>query len=64
MKGVEVTVFRVKETLSEEVLQKMGAPKKAENIPEATADTVAEYDGILFGVSTFGDLIPTGIYII
>ena len=45
-----VYAVRCAETLPEEVLTKMGAPPKPDD-PIATADMLAEYDGILFGLS-------------
>lgn len=54
--GGDADIFQVPETLSEEVLQKMyGAPKS--DVPEATIDTLKEYDAFLFGIPTrFGNL--------
>lgn len=60
-KGVEAAggkadVFQVPETLSSEVLSKMGAPPKSDD-PVVTGADVTQYDGILFGVPTrFGTL--------
>ncbi|KAK9447615.1 flavoprotein-like protein [Limtongia smithiae] len=49
--GGTVDIYQVPETLSEEVLAKMyAAPKPA--YPVASADTLTEYDGFLFGVPT------------
>lgn len=59
-KGVESTgqtadIFQVPETLSDEVLTKMHAPKKPD-YPIASNDTLKEYDSFLFGVPTrFGN---------
>eukprot|EP01138_Halocafeteria_seosinensis_P012741 gb/GECG01013017.1/.p1 GENE.gb/GECG01013017.1/~~gb/GECG01013017.1/.p1 ORF type:complete len:224 (+),score=32.95 gb/GECG01013017.1/:1-672(+) len=52
VKNVEVKIFRAKETLDDDVLEKMHAPKKSDKYPEAAAETVAAYDGILFGSPT------------
>jgi len=49
--GCEVKMAQVPETLPDEVLQKMGAPPKAEH-PIATPDDLEEADGILFGIPT------------
>jgi len=46
-----VTFLRVPETLSDEILGKMHAPPKADDV-EATADMLTEYDGIMFGLPT------------
>ncbi|XP_048560514.1 quinone-oxidoreductase QR2-like [Triticum urartu] len=50
--GVEVTVWRVPETLPEEVLGKMHAAPGREDHPVITASQLAEADGILFGFPT------------
>lgn len=61
-KGVEAAggkadIYRVEETLPDEVLTKMNAPQKPEDIPVATEKTLLEYDAFLFGVPTrFGNL--------
>ncbi|KAI5809308.1 putative protoplast secreted protein 2 precursor [Pyronema omphalodes] len=55
-KGIEAAggsadIYQIAETLPEEVLQKMyAAPKK--DYPVVTANTLREYDGILFGIPT------------
>ena len=58
--GAEVTVYRVEETLPDEVLQMMGALEaKAQfaKIPVATPEVLAEADGLVFGVPTrFGNM--------
>lgn len=46
-----MTFLRVPETLSDEILGKMHAPPKADDV-EATADMLTEYDGIMFGLPT------------
>ena len=60
VKGAEVNLYRVKETLSDEVLSMMGAldaKKQFEDIPEATPDVLEEADGLLFGIPTrFGNM--------
>lgn len=54
--GVEVTLKRVPETLSEEAAQKMGA-KLDQSAPVATPAELAEYDAIIFGTPTrFGNM--------
>lgn len=50
--GVEGLLFRVPETLPEEVLGTMKAPPKGEDIPAITAGELTEADGILFGFPT------------
>lgn len=57
VEGVEVTLKRVPETLSEDVLAKMGGGKVGHSAPEATAAELADYDGIIFGTPTrFGNM--------
>ncbi|RLN34059.1 NAD(P)H dehydrogenase (quinone) FQR1-like [Panicum miliaceum] len=50
--GVEATVWRVPETLPEEVLGKMHAAPKREEHPVITARQLAEADGVLLGFPT------------
>lgn len=51
--GVEAVLFRVPETLSEEVLAQMKAPPKDDEIPEiSSAEELADADGFLFGFPT------------
>lgn len=53
VEGVEAVLYRVPETLSDEVLAKMQAPSKDDSIPEiAAADELAQADGFLFGFPT------------
>lgn len=55
-KGVEVQLFQVQETLSDEILSKMQAPAKPD-LPIISVDKLAEPDGILFGLPTrFGTM--------
>jgi NAD(P)H dehydrogenase (quinone) len=60
VKGAEVEMRRVPETLSEEILGKMGAtePQKAfAHIPICSVDELASADAILFGTPTrFGNM--------
>jgi len=54
--GVEVTVKRVPELMSEEIAKKMGA-KLDQSAPVATPAELADYDGIIFGTPTrFGNM--------
>jgi len=48
--GATVDVYQVAETLSDEILGKMGAPPKKDH-PVITPDKLPEYDGFLFGIS-------------
>ena len=49
--GCEVTLLKVPESLSDEVLGKMGAPGVGKDDEEASAAKLADYDGFLFGLS-------------
>ena len=48
--GAECEIFQVAENLSDEILAKMGAPPKPD-YPIITADMLADFDGIMFGLS-------------
>jgi NAD(P)H dehydrogenase (quinone) len=55
VKGAEVKVFRIPETLPMEVLEQMGAveaQKALADIPVAEVDDLADADGIILGVPT------------
>ncbi|HOQ63603.1 MAG TPA: NAD(P)H:quinone oxidoreductase [Clostridia bacterium] len=58
--GAEVAVRRVPETLSPEILAKLGAEASAAaqaGVPVATVDELPEYDAIIFGTPTrFGNM--------
>ena len=58
--GAEVEIRRVPETLSEEVLEKMGAieaQKAFSHIPVCNVDELAEADAVIFGTPTrFGNM--------
>ena len=60
IKGTEVALRRVPETLSEEVLGKMGAveaQKALSHVPVCTVDELASADAIIFGTPTrFGNM--------
>ncbi len=60
VKGAEATLKRVPETLSREVLGKMGAleaQKTYEHVPVCTVDELPSYDAIIFGTPTrFGNM--------
>ncbi|KAI3466610.1 hypothetical protein Pfo_023273 [Paulownia fortunei] len=51
VEGVEVILWQVPETLSDENLAKMGAPSKSD-VPVITPNELAEADGIIFGFPT------------
>ncbi|MGD8290799.1 MAG: NAD(P)H:quinone oxidoreductase [Desulfobacterales bacterium] len=58
--GTEVHIRRVPETLSQEILEKMGAveaQKTFSHVPVCTVDELAEADAIIFGTPTrFGNM--------
>ncbi|CAL0300856.1 unnamed protein product [Lupinus luteus] len=51
VEGVEAKLWQVPETLSEEVLGKLGAPQKSD-VPIITPHELPEADGLLFGFPT------------
>lgn len=56
VEGAEADVFQVPETLSDDIRKQLGDPPKLD-LPVATADTLVEYDGIIFGMPTrFGSM--------
>jgi NAD(P)H dehydrogenase (quinone) len=60
VKGAQVSLKRIPETLSKEVLGKMGAldsQKEQENVPVCTVDDLATSDAVIFGTPTrFGNM--------
>lgn len=60
VKGADVAMYRVPETLTEEILNKMGAleaQKRFAHIPVCTANDLASADAIIFGTPTrFGNM--------
>lgn len=60
--NIQVTLKRVPETLSDDVLSKIGAKdaqKAFAHIPVADPMELAEYDGIIFGVPTRFGMMPS-----
>ncbi|KAJ2957754.1 hypothetical protein NQZ79_g6610 [Umbelopsis isabellina] len=55
--GVDVKLFQVEETLSDEVLTKMQAPAKPD-IPVITSQQLTEPDGIILGIPTRFGIFP------
>ncbi|PKX89701.1 putative NADH-quinone oxidoreductase Pst2 [Aspergillus novofumigatus IBT 16806] len=49
--GGQADIFQIAETLSEDVLAKMHAPPKS-SYPVIEADTLKDYDAVLFGIPT------------
>eukprot|EP00403_Amphidinium_massartii_P015486 CAMPEP_0178412364 /NCGR_PEP_ID=MMETSP0689_2-20121128/21979_1 /TAXON_ID=160604 /ORGANISM="Amphidinium massartii, Strain CS-259" /LENGTH=465 /DNA_ID=CAMNT_0020033613 /DNA_START=96 /DNA_END=1493 /DNA_ORIENTATION=+ len=59
--GVSVDILQVQELLPEDVLSKMGAPAKPQDIATVTHDFVKklpEYDGFMFGLPTRFGMMP------
>lgn len=56
--GGEAKIFRVEETLSDEVLEKLNAPEKPSDIPVITPEELTEYDAFLFGIPTRYGTLP------
>lgn len=55
--GGDADIFRVKETLPEEALQKLQAPSKPSDIPVVDKTVFEKYDVFLFGIPTrYGNL--------
>jgi NAD(P)H dehydrogenase (quinone) len=52
VEGMEGVLYQVAETLSDDVLGKMHAPPKAEDVPMVDPRTIAEADGFVFGFPT------------
>lgn len=50
--GCEAQLLQVPETLPAEVLEKMHAPPKPEDVPIADPHSLPDYDGIIFGIPT------------
>jgi NAD(P)H dehydrogenase (quinone) len=48
----DLVLYRIEETLPQEVLGKMHAPGPNKDVPFATPDTMKEYDAFLFGIPT------------
>ena len=53
-----MTLLRCAETLTDEVLAKMGAPPPADD-PIATAELLKSFDGFMFGLSARFGILPT-----
>jgi NAD(P)H dehydrogenase (quinone) len=60
--GVTAEIFRTEETISDDVLQKMHAPPKSEDIPVWTRekfDEMTKVDGFMFGTPTRFGMMST-----
>ena len=59
--GVNVKLFQIPETLPKEVLEKMGAPPKAADVPVITTEQMSQADGFLFGIPTRFGMVPAQV---
>lgn len=59
--GCDCNLFQVAETLSPEVLRKMGAKEMDKKVPVIEVEQLAKADGILFGIPTRFGSAPTQI---
>jgi NAD(P)H dehydrogenase (quinone) len=50
--GAEVTIFQIAETLPAEVLAKMHAAPKSQEIPVLQVEDLVKFDGLIFGAPT------------
>jgi len=50
--GADVTLLQIKETLSDDVLAKMGAAPKPADVPIAQVEDLPNYDALIFGAPT------------
>jgi NAD(P)H dehydrogenase (quinone) len=58
--NIEINIYQIKETLTDEILTKMHAPPKKEH-PEITPDILKEQDGVLWGVPTRFGIMPAQV---
>ena len=56
--GCEAVLLQVPETLPTEVLEKMHAAPKPEDVPIADPHTLPEFDGFVFGIPTRFGMMP------
>ncbi|CCK71902.1 flavodoxin-like fold family protein KNAG_0I01110 [Huiozyma naganishii CBS 8797] len=56
--GGAADVFRVAETLSDDVLEQMNAPPKPAEVPVADENTLKNYDAFVFGIPTSSGTCP------
>lgn len=56
--GGKADIFRVPETLSDDILTQMNAPVAKPDVPVATEETLKQYDAFLFGVPTRFGSVP------
>lgn len=58
VEGVEGILYQVQESLPAEVLEKMHAPPKPEDVPVVDPHTIDQADGFLFGFPTRFSMMP------
>ncbi|XP_054825066.1 probable NAD(P)H dehydrogenase (quinone) FQR1-like 3 isoform X2 [Prosopis cineraria] len=59
VEGVEATLWRVPETLSDAILQKMKAPPKENDVEDIRPDQLVEADGFIFGFPSRFGMMPS-----
>ncbi|KAI4306623.1 hypothetical protein L6164_029884 [Bauhinia variegata] len=59
VEGVEATLWRVPETLSDVILQKMKAPPKPDDVQDIMPEQLLEADGFLFGFPSRFGMMPS-----
>ncbi|KAI9075224.1 hypothetical protein K1719_042833 [Acacia pycnantha] len=59
VEGVEATLWRVPETLSDAILQKMKAPPKANDVEDIRPEQLVEADGLIFGFPSRFGMMPS-----
>ena len=59
--GCIVKLYQVHETLSEDILIKMHAPRKSNDVPFINETDLPTADGILFGFPTYFGSVPAQI---
>jgi NAD(P)H dehydrogenase (quinone) len=59
--GCECRIFQIPETLPNEVLAKMRAKEKNQQVPTIKVEQLSEADGILFGVPTRFGSVPAQV---
>ncbi|KAF7827462.1 putative NAD(P)H dehydrogenase (quinone) FQR1-like 3 [Senna tora] len=59
VEGVEATLWRVPETLSDLILQKMKAPPKPNDVADIRPEQLVEADGFIFGFPSRFGMMPS-----
>ncbi|KAJ1387051.1 NADPH-dependent FMN reductase-like [Sesbania bispinosa] len=59
VEGVETTLCRVPEMLSDRILEKMKAPPKPNDVSEIMPELLVEADGFIFGFPSHFGMMPS-----